>query len=404
MIKIMIADDDNVKYQRIADSINQVFENKVEIITADNIISTKRKLLENHFDLLILDLNMPLDEESSCKDEAGLELLREIQKVSNYNMPQNIILCTAHKYLITEFDSLKNKSLYSLIEYSASSENWIKPLHDRILDIIRSKEAESTSILNYDYDLAIVTAVKIEMESVHKIIECIEENKYSDDSTSYYTGSITVNEKNLKVVTANQNQMGMVAASNLCSKIINRFKPKYLAMVGIAAGKKDKGNYGDIIAATQIWDYSSGKFALQGDSSVFLPEPHFVTLDIDIRESLLQRFEIDLKTIMNDWPGKRIPHELNLIVGSMACGPAVIQNEDIVREYIDPHDRSVKGIDMESYGVLYTAENCQIPRPKAIVFKSICDFADKEKNDEYQEYAAYTSCQFLKCFLSRLKY
>ena len=36
------------------------------------------------------------------------------------------------------------------------------------------------------------------------------------------------------------------------------------------------------------------------------------------------------------------------------------------------------------------------PRPIPIIIKSICDFADSRKSDEYQKFAAYTSCEFAK--------
>lgn len=51
---------------------------------------------------------------------------------------------------------------------------------------------------------------------------------------------------------------------------------------------------------------------------------------------------------------------------------------------------------MESYAVVYAAENATLPRPIPIIIKSVCDFADSKKSDEYQKFAAYTSCEFAK--------
>ncbi len=42
------------------------------------------------------------------------------------------------------------------------------------------------------------------------------------------------------------------------------------------------------------------------------------------------------------------------------------------------------------------------PRPKAIIAKSICDFADSRKSDIYQKFAAYTSCEFVKLMLEEI--
>lgn len=53
---------------------------------------------------------------------------------------------------------------------------------------------------------------------------------------------------------------------------------------------------------------------------------------------------------------------------------------------------------MEGYGVVYAASHATEPRPLAIVAKSVCDFADNRKSDQFQDFAAYTSCQFV-CFL-----
>ena len=47
------------------------------------------------------------------------------------------------------------------------------------------------------------------------------------------------------------------------------------------------------------------------------------------------------------------------------------------------------GIEMEAYGVFYSAANSMSPKPIAISIKSVCDFADEHKSDNYQEYSAY---------------
>ena len=51
---------------------------------------------------------------------------------------------------------------------------------------------------------------------------------------------------------------------------------------------------------------------------------------------------------------------------------------------------------MESYAVVYAANHANDPRPAPIIIKSVCDFANSEKSDEYQKFAAYTSCEFAK--------
>jgi nucleoside phosphorylase len=58
--------------------------------------------------------------------------------------------------------------------------------------------------------------------------------------------------------------------------------------------------------------------------------------------------------------------------------------------------RKLLGIEMESYGVLAAAEESPRPQPIAFAIKSVCDFADLEKSDSFQHYAAYTSAEVLR--------
>ena len=64
----------------------------------------------------------------------------------------------------------------------------------------------------------------------------------------------------ISVVLSFANQMGMVAATSLATKMINNFAPRYMVMTGIAGGTKpDKLNFGDVIVAKTSWDYRAGK-------------------------------------------------------------------------------------------------------------------------------------------------
>jgi nucleoside phosphorylase len=49
---------------------------------------------------------------------------------------------------------------------------------------------------------------------------------------------------------------------------------------------------------------------------------------------------------------------------------------------------------MEAYGVFYAAEKAKLySNTKAIVIKSICDFANEEKDDSYHHFASHASAR-----------
>lgn len=83
----------------------------------------------------------------------------------------------------------------------------------------------------------------------------------------------------------------------------------------------------------------------------------------------------------------------------MASGFAVVAKKTILDQQIRGQFIDTKGLEMEGYGVAYATAHATEPRPKAIIAKSVRDFADSRKADKYQKFAAYTSCEFIKLML-----
>ena len=81
---------------------------------------------------------------------------------------------------------------------------------------------------------------------------------------------------------------------------------------------------------------------------------------------------------------------------------AVVANSEILNQQVRGLNRGTMGLDMEAYGVAYAASHAIEPKPKAIIAKSICDFADSRKSDKYQKFAAYTSCEFVQLMLEKI--
>lgn len=75
---------------------------------------------------------------------------------------------------------------------------------------------------------------------------------------------------------------------------------------------------------------------------------------------------------------------------------AVVASKDIVDDMILAHFRKSGALDMESYGMFFAAKSLCESKPIAICIKSVSDFADSNKGDGYQPYAAYTSASFAK--------
>ena len=247
----------------------------------------------------------------------------------------------------------------------------------------------------FDYFAGYIVVTDVEFEAVKKLYDwkiafgtnCLE--NLPDTDQVFYEASFERNQKVYKVCMARQSRMGMVCASSLAMNMIFRFRPQYIIMGGIAAGIGAGQNYGDVMLADMFWDYSVGKYVAKGTGKIsygdidFIPRPSCIY----VPDTLVNIFR---KALADD------DNEFSVQIGPIACGTAVVANENIKNHQVINQYTATLGLEMESYGIAY-ASLCSIKDgPLPVVAKSICDFADACKNDSYQKFAAYTSLNFLK--------
>jgi nucleoside phosphorylase len=193
--------------------------------------------------------------------------------------------------------------------------------------------------------------------------------------------------------------MGMSAAAVAAMKLIHNFRPRYLCMCGITAGVHGKVNMGDILVPSPSWDWGSGKIERKDGESRFAPDPYQISVDQDLRTKLREYVHKDefFAGIRARWPAQKPDHPLRLHLGPVASGAAVLADPNVV-DSVKDQQRKLLGIEMEVYGVMTAGENSAKPCPVTFALKSVCDFGDEHKTDEFQNYAAYTSTTFLYQF------
>lgn len=194
----------------------------------------------------------------------------------------------------------------------------------------------------------------------------------------------------------------MTAACVTASKLIHRWRPKYLVMTGIAAGTSDSLEFGDVVIAETCYDYGSGKIhEVEGGPRKFIPSPRQLSICPKLK-ALLQQWESTqrcMKEIGTSWTksGEVRP---SLRLGVVATGAAVVESESLIEE-IKEHSRKVVALEMEAYGVFQAAHLSTHPKPRIFVAKSISDFASPAKNDDAQRLAAFTSAEFVHAFFTQ---
>jgi len=398
MITILIVDDDESKQRRISEVLlNALGKDNVTFQLARSVAEAANELESKDFDLLVLDVNLPLQNDSSPKQDGGIRLLQKLVRGGpRLRRPQHIVGLTAYDELLTAFEENFQSESWQLLKYEYDSTAWEDVLSRRATYISGTVEQNKINV-RFKTDLAIVTALKeIELEAILNLPADWKVKQLEGDDTFYHSGHFKNGNKSLSVICAAAIEMGMSAAACMTQKIIHNFRPKYLAMAGITAGINAK--FGDVIIADQSWDYGSGKMTSEENhESIFRPAPNYIAIDAELKEKVqffAQSRRNEINKIRDDWNGYPSETPLDVRIGPMASGAAVLESKEAI-ESIKHHNRKVIAVEMEAYGVSLACRTATAPRPKCFCAKSVCDFGSPPKTDAYQRYAAYTSASFI---------
>jgi nucleoside phosphorylase/CheY-like chemotaxis protein len=400
-MKILIADDSQSKTKKIVGVLTNDFAVSVsDIQVAANATEARRNLKDTRFDLFIMDILLPRKIGETPTRESSIELLEEITEEDFYLKPDHILGLTAYPEEAIAAEPHFKNHLWSILRFEETSDEWTKPIGNCIEYIRRQKSASNKP--GYDVDVCIVTALQEpEMAAVQRLPWRWSTWAPIDDMTFVRPATFSIQGVEHTAVTAVASRMGMISTALLATKLINRFRPKLIVMTGICAGVREKTNLGDIIFAETSWDWQSGKRIRDKENSQFAMDPHHISANEFLR-SRIQQMQADrvfLSSIRSGWPNPP-DQELRLHIGPLASGSAVLADGQTVTQ-IREQQRTLLGVEMEGYGLFAAAAAVDHPTPFAMIVKSVCDYADPDKDNDFQAYAAYTSAQLLWVFLQR---
>jgi len=406
-MKVLIVDDSSEKIGKIRNILQETscFD-RIDLDFCLDVKNARLKLSSVYYDLLILDLNIPENIGELPNMDEGIGLVDEIIETTTIYKPTDIIVLSAFDASLKCFKNKVEKSGFVIIQYNETSKEWSNILKSKVEYISICLSQRRYIPKPPECDVLIITAVKIESNAVKKIANDWQSVQIVGDPTIYNTAVLTdKNGKDVHLIHVELPEMGMTSAASITTKAIIEFSPKIVIMVGIAAGLGKDIELGDIIVATDVWNYSSGKYEETGsDKSVVLrPDSKHILLNSAL-ESRLKSIDYNeiLENIKNTYDGKPVNTKLSVNFGQMACGGAVVASEELVSTQVKAHARKVLGLDMESYGVCFASELTTNPEISALIIKSVSDFADSHKGDKVQEYASYTSSQFAKYIIANL--
>jgi nucleoside phosphorylase len=260
---------------------------------------------------------------------------------------------------------------------------------------------------SFDSDVGIVCALEYpELAAVLKALGGAEVWTEVGDARHAHvyreTSAMSAGGTKLRIVATTPTSMGLTAAAIATTQLVLQFRPRLVAMIGIAAGTRSGGKeFGDVLVADPSVDYNSGKVVFEGGIREFQPDPYPIGLHPRLRTILHKYRSSDplFAEIRQRWKGAAPSRANRLHVGPVGAADQVIDDPTRVLE-IQKNWRKLIGVEMETYGVYRAVHEAPDPKPRAVSFKAVCDFA-AEKSDSWQDYAAFMAAEFATEFLKR---
>jgi adenosylhomocysteine nucleosidase len=373
-MRILVIEDQPNKYELLEAEIRRFFEAAhVYIDRADSLALASKNIYESKYDLIIIDLMMPLRPGEAPQDISE-EIISTIE-LSEQNKGTNIIALSGYEELIAEQRDRFAESGIVLVHYDNADTAWQKLISVALTRIRQQLLFDFIIICALEKERDAFRSTDAEIGTLRNIrgLDCLP-----------------LQISNLRGVCIKQPRMGLVDSSIITARAIERFNPKIVAMSGISAGVGDESPVGTLIIADPCWEYQAGKWAADG----FKIEHYDVGLDVNTN-TLISQFinrigkglELKKDLLEEDVVFREIK------IAPMATGSAVIADAKRLKDIKVQH-RKIAALDMEMYGV-YKAAQLSAVNPIVFGAKTVVDRADSAKGDKYHEFGAILAARFV---------
>jgi len=217
----------------------------------------------------------------------------------------------------------------------------------------------------------ILTALRVEYMAVKAYLTGPKEEVHPQ-GTIYERGTFSSNGQSWEVGIAEIGEGNAQAAMEV-ERAIQHFNPSIILFVGVAGGVKDV-KLGDVVVATKVYGYESGK---AGDTFKTRPDLSEPTYRMVNRAKAEARKDEWLRRLGDSVPDPK-PH---IYIGPIAAGGKIFAStRSAVYKFIKSNYNDTLAVEMEGYGFLRAVRANQ--EVDALVIRGISDLIDnKEKAD-----------------------
>jgi len=254
----------------------------------------------------------------------------------------------------------------------------------------------------YKTDFVIISALEEEFQSV--LNKFPQKRKTSNFIYLAYDAELTTessDQQHYKIIIARQSKMGQASAAALTVLLCEQYKPHYILLVGIAGGKNNEVNLGDVMVANSIVDASEGEIK-DGKRN-----PRWRQFPVDTQLLNISKHDLANNTNWHSHIDRNIwrpdPEKPKVHHAPIFSSCDVIKDDQITDEYKETWTKAI-GVEMESGGVsIAVSDYIKKPKPTLLMIRGVSDLADKHKTSEevkkWRAYACDVAAAYTYAFL-----
>ncbi len=365
---------------------------------APDVVTARDYLRQTYYDLVVVDLTLPLKEGIGDTSLENVEyLLAEIFEGPDTKAPADVLGISREAGVLELVRTKVGEHLMACLQEDAGG-GWKEAFRAKLAYLRRARESRQiVANTSYDADLLIVTALDKEAAPYEQIFELRDSAEFHGAREFSFSSA---DGKMRKGVLYSIGQAGQAPCGSATQALLTQYRPRLAIMTGFCGGVPERVSFGDVVAFKSVaaWDYGKWETG-EGGGSRFLPRPQ--TLNIDehgVREvlrSMETSFTPDPATVVKvtNLSGDKIVR-WKLRAKSAGSGSAVVTSTDKVGE-ITGRDEDIWAIDMESYAFYYACRHTPVLKPDFVCLKSVADHCNGEKDSSF-----HAACSLISASLA----
>ncbi|MGP3927927.1 phosphorylase family protein [Streptomyces sp. 8N616] len=216
--------------------------------------------------------------------------------------------------------------------------------------------------------IVVLTALDVEYRAAREHLVALQ--RRSDKGTLFEVGYLNGTPWRVALAEIGEGNQG---AAVITERAVALFHPRAVVFAGVAGALKDDIQLGDVVVATQVYDYHGGK----EENGAFLARPRVWAADHELEQ--LARYVRREGSWVQPLPESGSGRRPDVHLKPVAAGEVVLNSaRSPLREQLRQHYQDAAAIEMESAGVAKAAHlNAALP---TLVVRGISDRADGGKH------------------------